>query len=223
MLDVGCGTGALVQAARAGGTEAIAVELDADMAALAASMLGTDVTVAALPDLPFADDSFDTVIASFVLNHVEDPRAGARELVRLAAPGGSVRATIWTSAPTAHGALFRAVMEASGAVEPVFPRLPENLDFERSLDGLGQLFAATGAPVAQAQMVDWVWRVTPDDFWAGVTGGVGGTGVVWAAQTPEVQGQMRQQLDRLAGPTLEDGLMVFPASAAYVEARVPRS
>lgn len=223
LLDVGCGTGALVRAARDGGTETVAVDLDPEMAALAASRLGTDVTVAGLPDLPFADDGFDTVVASFVLNHVEDPRSGARELVRLAAPGGSVRAMIWTSAPTVHGALFREVMEASGAVEPVFPRLPEHLDFERSLDGLGQLFAAAGAPVVDARMVDWTWRVSPDDWWAGVTGGVGNSGVVWAAQAPEVQERMRAELDRLAGPLLEDGVMVFPASAAYVEARVPRS
>ncbi|SFB39840.1 Ubiquinone/menaquinone biosynthesis C-methylase UbiE [Nocardioides alpinus] len=223
LLDVGCGTGALVRAARDGGTEAVAVDLDPDMAALAASRLGTDVTVAGLPDLPFADDGFDTVVASFVLNHVEDPRSGSRELVRVAAPGGSVRATVWTSAPTVHGALFREVMEASGAVEPVIPRLPEHLDFERSLDGLGQLFAAAGAPVVEARMVDWDWRVSPDDFWAGVTGGVGNTGVVWAAQDPDTQVRMREELDRLAAPLLEDGVLVFGASAAYVEARVPRS
>lgn len=223
LLDVGCGTGALVQAARDAGCEAVAVELDPEMAALAGTRLGTEVTVAGLPDLPFADDGFDTVVASFVLNHVEDPRAGARELVRLAAPGGSVRATIWTSAPTVQGALFRSVMEASAAVEPVYPRLDESLDFERSLDGLGQLFAAAGASVTDSRMVDWVWRVSPEDFWAGVTGGVGGVGVAWAAQTPDVQDRMRVELDRLAEPLMEHGEMVFPASAAYVEARVPRS
>jgi hypothetical protein len=114
-------------------------------------------------------------------------------------------------------------MEASDAVEPVFPRLDESIDFERSLDGLGQLFAAAGASVTDARMVDWVWRISPDDFWAGVTGGVGGVGVAWAAQTPEVQARMRVELDRLAEPLMEDGKMVFPASAAYVEARVPRS
>ena len=223
LLDVGCGTGALVQAARDGGTEAVAVELDPDMASLAASRLGTDVTVAGLPELPFADDGFDAVVASFVLNHVEDPRAGARELVRVAAPGGVVRATIWTSAPTVHGVLFRQVMETSGAVEPAFPRLAQHLDFERSLDGLGQLFAAAGAPVLEARMGDWTWRVSPADWWAGVTGGVGNSGVVWAAQTPDVQMRMREALDRLAAPLLQDGVMVFPASAAYVEARVPRT
>ena len=223
LLDVGCGTGALVRAARDSGADAVAVEIDPDMAAFASSDLGTDVTVAGLPDLPFADDGFDAVVLSFVLNHVDDPRAGARELVRVAAPGGSVRAMIWSSAPTAHGALFREVMEASGAVEPVVPRLPEHLDFERSVDGLGQLFVAAGAPVVEAGMVDWTWRVGPDDWWAGVTGGVGNSGVAWAAQTPEVQARMREELDRLAAPLLEDGAMVFPASAAYVEARVPRS
>lgn len=223
LLDVGCGTGALVRAARDLGTEAVGVELDPEMAALAGARLGTEVTVAGLPDLPFADDGFDTVTASFVLNHVEDPWAAARELVRVAAPGGAVRASIWTSVPTTQGELFRSVMEASEAVEPVFPRLDESIDFERSLDGLGQLFAAAGASVGDSRMVDWVWRVSPDDFWAGVTGGVGGVGVAWAAQTPEVQDRMRVELDRLAEPLLEHGEMVFPASAAYVEARVPRS
>ena len=223
LLDVGCGTGALVQAARDLGTEAVGVELDPDMAALASSRLGTEVTVAGLPDLPFADDGFDTVTASFVLNHVEDPWAAARELVRVAAPGGAVRASIWTGMATAQGALFRSVLEASEAVEPVFPRLDESIDFERSLDGLGQLFAAAGAPVSDARMVDWVWRVAPDDFWAAPTGGVGGLGVAWSAQTPEVQDRMRREFDRLAQPLMEDGVLVLPASAAYVEARVPRA
>jgi SAM-dependent methyltransferase len=223
LLDVGCGTGALVQAAREAGHEAIGVEPDPEMADLAGSRLGEDVVVAGLPDLPFADDGFDAVVASFVLNHVDDPRAGARELVRVAAPGGVVRTTIWTSAPSAQGALFRSVLEVSDAVEPVFPRLDPASDFERTPDGLGQLFSAAGACVTEARMVDWVWRVSPDDFWAAPTGGVAGLGIAWAAQTSEVQDRMRVAFDRLSEPLLEDGMLVLPATAAYVEARVPRS
>jgi SAM-dependent methyltransferase len=223
LLDVGCGTGALVAAARAAGLDATGVEPDPEMAALAGASLGSEVVVARLPDLPHADDGFDAVTANFVLNHVDDPRAAARELVRMAAPGGVVRATIWTSAPSAQGALFRSVLEASDAVEAVFPRLDPVTDFDRTADGLGQLFAEAGACVTEARMVDWVWRVTPDDFWAAPTGGVGGLGIAWAAQTPEVRARMRVELDRLAEPLLEDGELVLPASAAYVEARVPRS
>jgi SAM-dependent methyltransferase len=223
VLDVGCGTGALVQAAREAGHEATGVEPDPEMAALASEQLGDDVVAGGLPDLPFADDGFDAVVASFVLNHVDDPRAGARELVRVAAPGGVVRATIWTAAPSAQGQLFRSVLEASEAVEPVFPRLDPATDYERSTDGVGLLLAEAGACVTDARMVDWVWRVAADDFWAAPTGGVGGLGVAWAAQTPAVQDRMRVEFDRLCQPLLEDGMLVLPATAAYVEARVPRS
>ena len=43
LLDVGCGTGALVQAAREAGHDAVGVEPDAEMAALASAALGVDV------------------------------------------------------------------------------------------------------------------------------------------------------------------------------------
>ncbi|MBS2938324.1 hypothetical protein KDN32_11275 [Nocardioides sp. J2M5] len=115
------------------------------------------------------------------------------------------------------------MLEASGAVEPVFPRLAATDDFARTPDGLAGLFSAAGASVVDARMVDWVWSVAPDDFWAAPTGGVAGLGIAWAAQTPEVQDRMRVELDRLSEPLVVDGLLRLPASAAYVEARVPRS
>lgn len=221
LLEVGCGPGTLAAAARSRGLDVVASEPDPEMAGLARERLGADVLVAGLPDLPLPDAGFDVVVASFVLNHVDDPRAGARELVRVTAPGGVVRATTWTSAPSAQGRLFRAVLDASGAVEPVFPRLAEADDFDRSPEGLAGLLVGAGAEATDVRMVDWVWRVAPEDFWAAPTGGVGGLGVAWAAQTPAVRERMRVELDRLAEPLLEDGLMVLPATAACVEARVP--
>ena len=52
LLDVGCGTGALVQAAREAGHDAVGVEPDVEMAALASAALGAEVVVGGLPDLP---------------------------------------------------------------------------------------------------------------------------------------------------------------------------
>ena len=223
VLDIGCGPGALAAAARDASLDVVAAEPDPEMAALASERLGQDVVVAGLPELPLASGGFEAVLVNFVLNHVDNPAAAAREVLRIAAPGGLVRATIWTSAPSAQGQLFRSVLEASGAVEPVFPRLDPDVDFDRSTDGLASLLSAGGARVTDARMVDWVWRVSPDDFWAAPTGGVGGLGVAWSAQTPEVQDRMRVELDRLSEPLQEDGLIVLPTTAAYVEARVPRS
>lgn len=43
-----------------------------------------------LTALPFADDAFDLVVCSHVLEHVPDDRAAMRELARVTAPGGLV-------------------------------------------------------------------------------------------------------------------------------------
>src|SRR5690606_1500973 len=52
----------------------------------------------ALPVLSFRDAAFDAVVANFVLNHVDDPRAGAAELLRVAR--SVVLATVWTASPS---------------------------------------------------------------------------------------------------------------------------
>ncbi|MEU4803858.1 methyltransferase domain-containing protein [Actinosynnema sp. NPDC023587] len=51
---------------------------------------GVDVWVSALPDLPFADESFDAVVGNFVFNHVGQPRAAVTELRRVTSRGGRV-------------------------------------------------------------------------------------------------------------------------------------
>ena len=76
------------------------------------------MAVAGLPDLPFEDDSFEIVTASFVLNHVDHPRAGARELARVAAPGGVVRATIWGRTPPPQAVMWSGLLDQVGAVRP---------------------------------------------------------------------------------------------------------
>ncbi len=44
--------------------------------------------------LPFADDSFDVVITSEVLEHIQDDVAAIAEMVRVLKPGGSFAATV---------------------------------------------------------------------------------------------------------------------------------
>ncbi|WP_210651488.1 bifunctional 2-polyprenyl-6-hydroxyphenol methylase/3-demethylubiquinol 3-O-methyltransferase UbiG [Nocardioides sp. SYSU D00065] len=222
LLDVGCGTGELVSAARARGHDAVGVDPDPEMAALAASRLGADVAVAGLPDLPHADDGFDAVTASFVLNHVDDPRAGARELARVAAPGGVVRATIWSSTPPPQTVMWNQLLDAVGAARPPVPRLPEDRDFDRSVDGLADLLAAAGLAITRAGTHAWRWRVPPDDLWAGLTS-IGSFGVVWRAQSPEVQESLRAAYDKLDAPWRDGDRFAFDVGCVSVEARVPRS
>lgn len=44
--------------------------------------------------LPFADDSFDRIICSEVMEHIHDDRGAARELARVLRPGGTIAVTV---------------------------------------------------------------------------------------------------------------------------------
>jgi SAM-dependent methyltransferase len=215
LLDVGCGTGALALDARRAGHDVVAVEPDHEMAALAEARLG-DVVVAGLPDLPLADDGFDCVVAGFVLNHVDEPRAGARELARVAAPGGVVRATIWGSTPPPQAVMWNRLLDAAGAVRPPVPRLPAHQDFDRSPEGLAGILTEAGLAVTHAGTSAWRWSTARDDLWVGLTS-VGSFGVVWRSQPEDVRERLRAAYDGL------DEELSFDVECVVVEARVPRS
>ena len=51
---------------------------------------GVEVRSAGLPSLPLPDQSFDTVVCTYVLCSVPDPAAGLAEIWRVLAPGGSL-------------------------------------------------------------------------------------------------------------------------------------
>lgn len=226
LLDVGCGPGALAEAAREAAHEVVAVEPDPEMADLAGSRLGQEVVVAGLPDLPFADDGFDAVVASFVLNHVDDPRAGARELARVGAPGGFVRASIWGTTPPPQATMWNALLDAADAARPPSPRLPADRDFERTPHGLAGVLREAGLAVTHAGTASWTWRVTPADLWAGLTS-VGNFGVLWRAQSTDVQARLRTAYDALGTPW-RDGddphaEFAFGVECVVAEARVPRT
>jgi SAM-dependent methyltransferase len=94
LLDVGCGAGRhAFEAARRG---AVTVALDreaADCKDTAAQLDGSTVNGDGLA-LPFADRSFDRVIAAEVLEHVPDDRAVMAELARVLRPGGRLAVTV---------------------------------------------------------------------------------------------------------------------------------
>lgn len=219
LLDVGCGTGVLVAEARRRGHDAVALEPDPEMAALAGDLLRDEVIVGGLPDLPLADDGFDVVTANFVLNHVDDPRAGARELARVAARGGAVRATIWGATPPPQALMWGGLLDAAGAVRAPSSRLPEDKDFHRSPTGLAEVLTGAGLAVTDARTEAWTWRVAADDLWEGLTS-VGNFGVAWRAQPDEVRARVRESYADLVD-TGDD--VAFEVECVVVEARVPRA
>lgn len=96
VLDLGAGTGAMFPYLTDSSLALAAVEPDDHMrtrAAQRARSLGLDVDLrsAGATDLPYADDTFDTVIASMVFCTIGDPESALDEAARVLRPGGEFR------------------------------------------------------------------------------------------------------------------------------------
>ncbi len=107
LLDAGCGTGHNL---REFGVPGSARGVDASPEAIAfCRQRGVEgATEGRIEDLPFADGSFELILATDVLEHLSDDRAAMRELRRVAAPSGRLLATVpaygwlWSQHDTAH-------------------------------------------------------------------------------------------------------------------------
>jgi SAM-dependent methyltransferase len=91
-LDVGCGAGGLL-ACLAHDFDAVGVDMSPIARAYCADR-GLTVVDGALPDgLPFDDGAFDVIVASEVLEHIEDDRGSVVTLSRLLRSGGLLLCT----------------------------------------------------------------------------------------------------------------------------------
>jgi SAM-dependent methyltransferase len=97
ILDAGCGSGPLSAALRDHGAVLTGIDVSAGMLDLAKQRLGHDVDLR-LADLnnplPFADSTFDDVVASLVLHYLEDWSPTLTEIHRVLKPGGRLFVSI---------------------------------------------------------------------------------------------------------------------------------
>ncbi len=94
VLEVGCGTGLLLERAREFAAEAIGVDLSRGMLTRARERALTVIQASATA-LPFADDHFDVTCSFKVLPHVDDIRTALAEMARVTRPGGYVLAEFY--------------------------------------------------------------------------------------------------------------------------------
>lgn len=88
ILDIGCGTGALMtELAPYGGVEGVDVSETA--IAFCRERGITRVRQGSIEALPYFDGMFDVVLALDVLEHVRDDQAGIAEITRVLKPGGT--------------------------------------------------------------------------------------------------------------------------------------
>jgi ubiquinone/menaquinone biosynthesis C-methylase UbiE len=84
-LDAGCGDGALSREVRrlTGAPFVVGIDLSVRRAERAERESGVGFTSGSVYDLPFADDTFELVLCTDLLEHLDDPQRAMDELVRV--------------------------------------------------------------------------------------------------------------------------------------------
>lgn len=114
LLDLGCGFGRHAFEAARRGASVVALDAGPDEVAQVRATIGAMVEAGELTPghpatavqgdalaLPFADGTFDRVIASEVLEHIPDDTAAMAELARVLRPGGTMAVTVPRCVPEA--------------------------------------------------------------------------------------------------------------------------
>lgn len=201
VLDVATGPGYLAGRAAARGASVVGVDFSDEMLALAASLHpSVSFQQADATALPFAEGSFDAVVAAFLMPHVSDLPAVCAELARVVRPGGRLALATWDPEPeTFTRFLFESIAE-SGAVAPAsLPPGPPFFQYARS-DEFTELLAGAGLSEIAVSAVAFSHPVTDlDAFWADLVGGTVRASALIRAQPPELQAGIR----RMYGERLE--------------------
>ena len=93
VLEVGCGDGRFSEQLRDElGARVVAMDFSPGMAAQAARR-GLDVQIGDIQLMPWPDDTFDVVVANWMLYHVPDLDRGLQEIRRVLRPGGRLIAS----------------------------------------------------------------------------------------------------------------------------------
>ena len=216
-LDVGCGTGALVETILALSAPREVVGIDPSQAYVASARDRVNdprvrFEVGDAQALQAASATFDAVVTGLVLNFVPVPEKAVSEMARVARRGGDVAAYVWDYAEGMQ--MMRHFWDAAGALDPRALELDEERRFTLCRpEPLNDLFHTARLSEVEVRSIDvpTVFRDF-DDYWLPFLGGQAPAPGYAMSLSQERRAALRERI-RAGLPTNSEGAHHLTARA----------
>ena len=216
-LDVGCGTGALIQTIieTANPNSVIGIDPSPGYTEYAKARIASPCArfeVGDAQSLPIDTASLDAAVAGLVLNFVPQPPRAAAEMARVVRPGGMVAAYVWDYAGKME--LMRYFWDAAVALDPGAQELDEGRRFPICQPKpLAALFAQAGLSEVEVRPIDIATDFRDfDDYWSPFLGGQGPAPGYAMSLSDERRAALRERI-RSELPITKDGSIHLIARA----------
>lgn len=120
-----------------------------------------------VPMVPFRDDSFDVVLAGFVVTHFENYRDGLAEMIRVCRPGGRVGMTVWGETANAPAVLWNDTaahyLDREQLLNDFFKQIPWDAWFSR-IQNVSRAFETAGLACVSTQTRRYQVRMQTNEY-----------------------------------------------------------
>lgn len=223
-LDVGCGTGTLVQAIldtrhprSVHGIDSAAGFIDYARAHFSDQRVQFGVGDATA--LPASDATFDATVSGLMLNFVPDAAAAVRQMARVTRGGGTVAAYVWDYGGNMQ--MMTAFWSAAVALDPAIETLDEANRFPLARpEPLRSLFESSSIVDVETEGIEINTNFHDfDDYWTPFLGGQGSAPTYAMSLDDEDRNRLRDAI-HASLPVAADGSISLTARAWAVKGKI---